>query len=68
MKVIKRPPKGKSGRARASGQRVGERPTRRKSPEKTGEGQEQGGFLFQDPYWDDIFCSYYDPTLGTCCR
>ena len=26
------------------------------------------GFLFEDPYWDDAFCSYYDPTLRTCCR
>ncbi len=26
-----------------------------------------GGFLFLDPYWDDAFASYYDPTLGTCC-
>jgi hypothetical protein len=26
------------------------------------------GFLFEDAYWDDAFCSYYDPTLRTCCR
>ena len=32
------------------------------------DGQDEQGFLFEDPYWDDAFCSYYDPTLGTCCR
>ena len=25
-------------------------------------------FRFNDPYWDDAFNSYYDPTLRTCCR
>ena len=25
------------------------------------------GFRF-DPYWDEVFAAYYDPTLGTCCR
>jgi hypothetical protein len=30
--------------------------------------QAEPGFLFKDPYWDDAFCSYYDPTLRTCCR
>jgi hypothetical protein len=25
-------------------------------------------FLFDDPYWDDAFDSYHDPTLRTCCR
>jgi len=24
------------------------------------------GFLF-DPYWDDVFGAYFDPTLRTCC-
>jgi hypothetical protein len=27
-----------------------------------------GSFLFDDPYWDDAFDSYHDPTLRTCCR
>jgi len=31
-----------------------------------GPSQEEG-FLFLDPYWDDVFASYYDPTLRTCC-
>ena len=34
----------------------------------TGQSTDRGGFLFDDPYWDDVFCSYYDPTLRTCCR
>jgi len=29
------------------------------------EGQ---SFLFDDPYWDDAFDSYHNPTLRTCCR
>jgi hypothetical protein len=24
------------------------------------------GFLF-DPYWDDVFAAYFDPTLRVCC-
>ncbi len=24
-------------------------------------------FLFDDPYWDDAFDSYHNPTLRTCC-
>jgi hypothetical protein len=25
------------------------------------------GFRF-DPYWDEVFAAYYDPSMGTCCR
>jgi len=25
-------------------------------------------FLFDDPYWDEMFDSYHNPTLRTCCR
>ena len=24
-------------------------------------------FRFDDPYWDDVFDSYHNPTLRTCC-
>lgn len=24
------------------------------------------GYRFDDPYWDDAFCSWSDPTLRTC--
>jgi hypothetical protein len=47
-----------------------EQPSEPAHPERTekrGERQEEEGFLFDDPYWDDVFCSYYDPTLRTCC-
>jgi hypothetical protein len=27
-----------------------------------------GGFRFDDPYWDDVFDSWHNPTLRTCCR
>jgi hypothetical protein len=25
------------------------------------------GLRFEDPYWDDAFCAWWDPTLRTCC-
>ena len=25
------------------------------------------GLRFDDPYWDDAFCAWWDPTLRTCC-
>jgi len=46
-------------------------PPRREQANDTPPGdqrQEEKGFLFLDPYWDDQFCSYYDPTLRTCCN
>ena len=46
-------------------------PPRRKQAKDAPPGdqrQEEKGFLFLDPYWDDQFCSYYDPTLRTCCN
>ncbi|MGA2286304.1 MAG: hypothetical protein ABSG55_08560 [Dehalococcoidia bacterium] len=29
--------------------------------------KEEEGFLFDDPYWDDFFAAYFDPTLHVCC-
>jgi hypothetical protein len=37
-------------------------------PKERKQGRAEHGFLFDDPYWDDAFGSYYDPTLSTCCR
>jgi len=34
-------------------------------PEEDSSKKEQG-FLF-DPYWDEVFAAYYEPTLRTCC-
>ena len=28
---------------------------------------EERGLRFSDPYWDDAFCAWWDPTLRTCC-
>ena len=39
-----------------------------KEPPPGDQRQDEKGFLFLDPYWDDQFCSYYDPTLRTCCN
>ena len=25
------------------------------------------GLRFDDPYWDDAFCAWWDPALRTCC-
>jgi len=27
----------------------------------------EAGLRFSDPYWDDAFCAWWDPTLRTCC-
>ena len=27
----------------------------------------ENGLRFEDPYWDDAFCAWWDPTLRTCC-
>jgi hypothetical protein len=29
--------------------------------------QTERGVRFEDPYWDDAFCAWWDPTLRTCC-
>jgi len=30
--------------------------------------EEEGtGLRFEDPYWDDAFCSWWDPRLRSCC-
>jgi len=39
----------------------------RRKPRARKEAEVQS-FRFDDPYWDDAFNSYYDPTLRTCCR
>ncbi|MEX2557320.1 MAG: hypothetical protein WEB06_17035 [Actinomycetota bacterium] len=42
-----------------------ERPVRsERHPEA---GQDEPGLRFADPYWDDAFCAWWDPTLRTCC-
>jgi hypothetical protein len=37
-----------------------------RSEEETRE-PDQEGLRFEDPYWDDAFCAWWDPTLRTCC-
>jgi hypothetical protein len=37
-------------------------------PRKPRAEPEGDSFRFDDPYWDDAFDSYHDPTLRTCCR
>ncbi|HEV2685815.1 MAG TPA: hypothetical protein VGW79_04185, partial [Actinomycetota bacterium] len=29
--------------------------------------EEAEGLRFDDPYWDDAFCAWWDPALRTCC-
>jgi hypothetical protein len=64
MANVDKPRRAKAKKARAPRRR----PSARKDAEKRDEAQAERGFLFEDPYWDDAFCSYYDPTLRTCCR
>jgi hypothetical protein len=28
---------------------------------------DERGLRFDDPYWDDAFCAWWDPALRTCC-
>jgi hypothetical protein len=35
---------------------------------RTGDEPASKGFRFDDPYWDDAFDSWHNPTLRTCCR
>jgi len=35
--------------------------------EETPADQSEHGVRFEDPYWDDAFCAWWDPTLRTCC-
>lgn len=35
--------------------------------EATDEQPAEDGLRFDDPYWDDAFCAWWDPSLRTCC-
>ena len=63
MRNVDKPRKAKAKKTKAPRRRA----SGRKDAEKRAEGQAERGFLFEDPYWDDAFCSLYDPTLRTCC-
>jgi len=64
MKLAQRARKAKAPKAKTPRPR----PKSKKEAPPDVQRQEGEGFLFQDPYWDDQFCSYYDPTLRTCCN
>ena len=68
MTTVDKSRRAKAKKARAPRARTRERQSERVEAAKSGDRQDERGFLFEDPYWDDAFCSYYDPTLGTCCR
>ena len=68
MRIANKPRRAKAKKARAPRARTSEPENRREEAAKSGDRQDERGFLFEDPYWDDAFCSYYDPTLRTCCR
>jgi hypothetical protein len=45
-----------------------EQPTAVREPEiEEADLQEEDGLRFDDPYWDDAFCAWWDPALRTCC-
>ena len=67
MKNVDKPRRATAKKTKTPRARTKERPNGRKDAEKNGDGPAERGFLFEDPYWDDAFCSYYDPTLRTCC-
>jgi hypothetical protein len=68
MSNVKKPRRAKAKKARAPRARAKARQVASDEAAKSGEGQDERGFLFDDPYWDDAFCAYHDPTLGTCCH
>lgn len=61
------PRRAKPKKARAPRAQTKERQIGREEAAKSSDRQDERGFLFEDPYWDDAFCSYYDPTMRTCC-
>ena len=61
------PRRAKPKKATVPRARTRKRQSEREKAAKTGDRQDERGFLFEDPYWDDAFCSYYDPTMRTCC-
>jgi hypothetical protein len=67
MKNVDKPRRAKAKRARAPRARNRERQSERKDAANDGDRQGERGFLFEDPYWDDAFCSYFDPNMRTCC-
>jgi hypothetical protein len=68
MKNVAKPRRAKAKKARAPRAQTKKPQVASEEAAKSGGDQDEQGFLFDDPYWDDAFCSYYDPTLGTCCR
>lgn len=68
MRNVDKPRRAKAKKARAPRAQTRKRQVESEETAKSGDGQDERGFLFEDPYWDDAFCSYYNPTLGTCCH
>lgn len=68
MGKVDKPRRAKAKRAKAPQAQSKARQLTNEEVAKSGDGQDEQGFLFEDPYWDEAFCSYYDPTLRTCCR
>ena len=46
----------------------GTRASEERGKPRAGGGLGATSFRFDDPYWDDVFDSWHDPTLRTCCR
>jgi len=68
MRNVDKPRRAKAKKARSPRARAKKRQIGSEEAAKSDHRQDERGFLFEDPYWDDAFCSYYDPTLGTCCH
>jgi hypothetical protein len=41
--------------------------TLRQDDEASETQEDTEGLRFDDPYWDDAFCAWWDPALRTCC-
>ena len=41
--------------------------SRTREPEDSDDERAEEGLRFDDPFWDDAFCAWWDPSLRTCC-
>ena len=67
MRNVDKAHRTEAAKPRAPRRRAGDRRVGSEEAGNSADRQAERGFLFEDPYWDDVFCSYYDPTLRTCC-
>ncbi len=51
----------------AQPEQEGTRAAEERRKPRTCDETQPASFRFDDPYWDDVFDSWHNPTLRTCC-